>query len=182
MTCNLRYLTSDGRVLRCTVPGDHDDDEMLIELNGQHNSNTRGRSWMNYDGVTWPANDPCAWDATCTDCKGRKQVFAELDVPEEDGMGAVTTRPCRPCEGTGVDETIPLHLIGPGSVLQHCDNPEERFRVVVVELAGEYGELGTLTAVWLGILDAVYIVLDDIGPNKTWQVARVVPPAHTPND
>jgi hypothetical protein len=105
--CPSRYLTADGRVLRCTVPGDHDDDDMLIDLNGQHNSNTRGRSWMNYDGVTWPTNDPCAFDATCKTCRGAGRAEDDRSVGS---MGAGDKVRCWDCEGAGVDKTIPEEL------------------------------------------------------------------------
>jgi hypothetical protein len=158
MTCNLRYLTADGRKLVCMVDAHRPEFPQHFDKDFS-------------EGSAWMTEDPCSFDATCTACGGRKQVFAELDVPEEDGMGAVTTRPCPSCDGTGVDETIPLHLIGVGSQLR--------------DLSGGHKGLLVIARLWKGGFDfhpeydstACWAAMSEIG--QTFELVRAVPPAHT---
>jgi hypothetical protein len=167
-TDNERCLTADGRVLACTVPGDHDDDEMLIDLNGQHNSNTRGRSWMNHDGVTWPANAPCTWNATCVRCRGSGTYFK--------GQMDNDLSPCPTCGGTGVDETIPLRMIGRGSELRDLTGSDEGTFVIARFMKSLIGDRDGFIY-YPDDGGSCWALVSEIG--DSFEVVRAVPPAHT---
>jgi hypothetical protein len=152
MTGNLRYPTADGRVLQ---ESDRKGDRIRFSDGHQYE-------------VTTTEGNPLVFDATCTTCKGMKQVFVELDVPEEDGMGAVTTRLCSPCKGTGVDETIPLHLVGVGSRLSR----EDRTDLIIV------GKMDDI-AFCVEPDGHAHQPLELAAIGRVWTVTRAVPPAHT---
>jgi hypothetical protein len=165
--CPSRYLTSDGRVLVC-----------LLDHRRVHKGRFTHRNAYNTTiaVMSWPDDDPCVFDATCTTCKGRKQVFVELDVPEEDGMGAVTTRPCRPCEGTGVDETIPLHLIGLGSELRDLTGSHHGTFVIARFMKSFIRDRDGFVY-YPDDGGECWALVSEIG--DSFEVVRAIPPAHT---
>jgi hypothetical protein len=151
--CPSRYLTADGRVLRCDL--EHGD---APEAHGT-GADTRGRRLL-----MWRVDAPCAWDATCKTCKPRGYLGIRgwSDVDGDWHIG------CPTCEGIGVDETIPLHMIGIGSRLSR----EDRTDLIIV---GKMDDIAF--CVEPDGHGHQLIELADIG--RVWTVARAVPPAHT---
>jgi hypothetical protein len=113
--------------------------------------------------LQWDRLDPLARDATCTACKGEKGFEGEDHSDEP-------TRwyPCPTCKGTGVDETIPLHLVGVGSRLSR----EDRTDLIIV------GKMDDI-AFCVEPDGRAHQPLELAAIGRVWTVARAVPPAHT---
>jgi hypothetical protein len=152
--CPSRYLTADGQTLACMVDAHRPEFPQHFDKDFS-------------EGSAWMTEDPCAWDATCTTCKPRGYLGIRgwSDVDGDWHIG------CPTCEGIGVDETIPLHMIGIGSRLSR----EDRTDLIIV---GKMDDIAF--CVEPDGHGHQLIELADIG--RVWQVVRAVPPAHTPND
>jgi hypothetical protein len=155
--CPSRYLTSDGRVLVC-----------LLDHRRVHKGRFTHRNSYNTTiaVMSWPDDDPCAWDAPdCRECRG--SGCSGWVFPEDFHRCADC---CPDCEGIGVDETIPLHLIGEGSKVRARAKTTCR-EVFLINVDTSPQVLGyctsceeehTMDLTWEG-----------------WQLVRAVPPAHT---
>jgi hypothetical protein len=171
-----RHLTADGRVCSAThvILFPTKDNSIPSRLFGSWGADC-GAPSITHDPVecgvclpadTWFEGAANTWDATCTTCEGAKG-FEGADHSDE------PTRwyPCPTCNGTGVDETIPLHMIGIGSVLAHPDYAEFRCVVIARDASGCPKVAAVDTD---GGLRSSFVAWDD-----GWTVARAVPPAHT---
>jgi hypothetical protein len=107
-------------------------------------------------------------DKTCTVCKGKGCLGGSMVPGHPEPADASHAR-----DGTGVDETMPLRMIGIGSVLR--TTLDLAAPVDVVLLTDNHG--GTYARSGGGVIDA-----DEIGPDKTWQVVCAVPPMHKEAD
>jgi hypothetical protein len=170
VSCPIARL-DNGRILTCFF------------TNEEHVSQTKG-CYQCCDGcfpvwhgdpdmaeVSWPDDDPFAWDATCTPCEGRGTVATQgwpITHAQE---------PCSPCNGTGVDETIPLQLVGIGSVLRYDGSSTSLRGEWIVVWVWATGAVRVHALVGHG-RGCTSVLPDDIGRGCTWQVVRAVPPAN----
>jgi hypothetical protein len=154
--CPSRYLTADGRVLRCDL--EHGD---APEAHGT-GADTRGRRLL-----MWRVDAPCVWDATCTTCEGVGEVLEPLPNGFVGG--------CVVCDGTGVDETIPLRMIGAGSVFANGD----RAVFVLSDPVGFDAAWSVTWTSWRWAKEPTPTVWFNPTKRGDWTVVRAVPPAHT---
>jgi hypothetical protein len=159
MIGNLRYLTADAEVLHewagiprrneCAafIPAKAPDDERLAR-------------------IIWAAlDDLCVWDATCTPCKDVESAAAAW---ARDPMAFA--QGCPTCKGTGVDETIPTHLVGIGSRLRDARDGTDH--LVIARAENNIATRSIEDGRWLTR------VVSQIGPGKPWLLVRPVPAAH----
>jgi hypothetical protein len=172
MIGNLRYLTADGEVIPasclmddfCTYSG-----ELCWSF----------RSVVDeFRVVVAYEDDPCVWDATCTAC-----VLGVVPSNPSAENDKDRVSDCPTCEGTGVDETIPLHLIGVGSIVtpkpDHWRYGKWSGTLLLVLLSHTSGWWHTGLYRHGGEPAHMETVPTDM---NGWTVVRAVPPAHTPND
>jgi hypothetical protein len=194
MNGNPRRLTADGRVCSAThvILDPAKDDLVAIRLFGSWGVDC-GAPSVTHDPVecgvclpseAWFEGAANTWDATCTTCKDVESAAAAW---ARDPMAFA--QGCAACKGTGVDETIPLHLIGPGSVLSH--NRVDGREAVVISRELDVGGCDDLIVAWfneeVSDHETELVTLArpswdedrDVGPDRTWTVVRAVPPAHT---
>lgn len=159
---------SDARHLRYLTT----DGEVLYGTDADEHSVTLARRDLTRT-FTVPSDDPLLWKAP--DCTMAAHKYG--------------TRDCPPCNGTGVDESIPLRLVGVGSVLRYNDRLEdccsevlrlvtkvgrrpqkdrERFPSSAPPVSTQCASCGS----WRVLLP------HDIGPGRPWTVFRAVPPMH----
>jgi hypothetical protein len=153
MTCRSRsrHLTADGVVLRCDGIHRHlrPRSSPSEELHGDEAA-----------GVWWVSDGTNTWRAP--DCEGA------CSKPGIKGVGDLMSY-CPACKGTGVNESVPQSLVGPGSVYRHthgmqvfyvedCDDAEG---IVAVGLNGES------------------VILTEWIEAGLWTLIRAVPHMHT---
>jgi hypothetical protein len=168
--CPSRYLTADGRVLVC-----------LLDHHRVHKGRFTHRNSCNTTVavMSWPDDDPCVWDATCTTCDGYGIVPRASMAVMGDGSPVPKGNTCLTCGGTGVDEGIPLRLVGIGSVLEVVRETPYGLpvgsRVLVTSVVGD--SFGTVL-IRKNADQAIWCVMpEQIGVK--WWLVRAVPPAHT---
>jgi hypothetical protein len=152
--CPSRYLTADGQTLMCMVDVHRPEFPQHFDKDFS-------------EGSAWMTEDPCAWEAPdCQECRG--SGCSGWVFPEDFHRCGNC---CPDCKGTGVDETIPMRLVGVGSVLAHPDYAEFRCVVIARDASGCPKVAAVDTD---GGLRSSFVAWDD-----GWTVARAVPPAHT---
>lgn len=176
MTCPSRYLTADGRVLRCGDEG---------RAHGAHGSSMYACAHQNYDEMadehgpitSWDEADPCAWDATCAHCGDGRLYHPDAKGWED----------CPTCGGSRTVETVPTGLVGIGSQVRHGDRMDGLVNIV---------RNGRVHVLWWD-LGSSWVCLDcerfdpPCAPVRTtWghdddgpvHLIRAVPPAHQEDD
>jgi hypothetical protein len=161
--CPSRYLAADGFVLACR---DHEGCDKTEGFDSCGCHYCVGHMDLTRTSLTWESNDPCVWDATCTTCVLGVVPSNPSAENDEDRVSD-----CPDCKGTGVDEKIPLHLIGIGSRLSR----EDRTDLIIV------GKMDDI-AFCVEPDGHAHQLIELAAIGRVWTVARAVPPAHTPND
>jgi hypothetical protein len=171
MTGNPRRLTADGRVCSAThvILDPAKGDPVAIRLFGSWGVDC-GSLNLIHDPVkcevclpseAWFEGAANTWDATCKTCRG-------------DGLdprNLVSHTGCPTCGGTGVDETIPAHLVGIGSVLRDARDGTDH--VVIARAENRI----TTRSIEDGRLWTRHV--SQVGPGKPWPLVRPVPIIHT---
>jgi hypothetical protein len=180
-----RHLTADGRVCSAThvILFPTKDNSIPSRLFGSWGADC-GAPSITHDPVecgvclpadTWFEGAANTWDATCTTCEGAKG-FEGADHSDE------PTRwyPCPDCEGTGVDETVPLRLVGAGSIVtpqpDHWKYGKWSGRLLLILLSDRAGWWSTGLYRHGGDPARMETVPTDL---SGWQVVRPVPPVLT---
>jgi hypothetical protein len=159
-TDNERCLTADGRVLACLL-----DHRRVYKGRFTH----RNAYNTTIAGLQWTNSEPFRWDATCVRCRGRGTYFK--------GQMDNDLSPCPTCKGTGVDERIPLHLVGVGSELEAIRDTPDGLRAGRRLLVTHVGDLWWYAIPLDRTADPSFCRLMPVDFGATYEVVRPVPPA-----
>jgi hypothetical protein len=152
--CPSRYPLADGREAPCMW---HD------SITHPDRCSTGTAPLMQWDRL-----DPLARDATCTACGGKGVMPSGAN---RSANPVFAESPCIPCDGTGVDEAVPMHFVGVGSTLLDSTDGTEH---VVTARAGAIIFMRSIQdGKWSNRVE------DEVGPGKERSVLRVVRPAHS---
>jgi hypothetical protein len=155
MTGNLRYPTADGRVLQ---ESDRKGDRIRFSDGHQYE-------------VTTTEGNPLVFDATCTTCK---DVASAAKAWARDPMAFA--QGCAACEGTGVDETIPLRMIGLGSELRDLTGSHHGTFVIARFMKSFIRDRDGFVY-YPDDGGECWALVSEIG--DSFEVVRAIPPAHT---